>query len=83
MKKILLTGFEPFGSERINPAVEAMNRLKGRTLGQHVIVGLELPTVFGKSTDTLIAVMEEMGPDIVIGFGAAGGRSHGKRKSPF
>lgn len=75
MKKILLTGFEPFGGERINPAVEAMNRLKGRTLGQHVIVGLELPTVFGKSTDTLIAAMEEMGPDIVIGLGQAGGRA--------
>ncbi|GJM76692.1 hypothetical protein HMSSN036_89080 [Paenibacillus macerans] len=75
MKKILLTGFEPFGGERINPAVEAMNRLKGRTLGQHVIVGLELPTVFGKSTDTLIAAMEEMGPDIVIGLGQGGGRA--------
>ncbi|RRJ62647.1 pyroglutamyl-peptidase I [Paenibacillus oralis] len=75
MKKMLLTGFEPFGGERINPAVEAMNRLKGRTLGPYVIEGIELPTVFGKSTDTLIAAMEEMGPGIVICLGQAGGRA--------
>ncbi|MFD1177605.1 pyroglutamyl-peptidase I [Paenibacillus puldeungensis] len=74
MKKILLTGFEPFGGERINPAVLVMERLKERTVGPYMVEGLELPTVFGKSVDRLIEAVELIEPDVVICLGQAGGR---------
>ncbi|MDU0330883.1 pyroglutamyl-peptidase I [Paenibacillus sp. 3LSP] len=74
MKKLLLTGFEPFGGEPINPAVEAMRRLQGRVIGSFEIVGLELPTVFGQSTERLLAAVQQHEPAVVIALGQAGGR---------
>ncbi|MEG6590265.1 pyroglutamyl-peptidase I [Paenibacillus barengoltzii] len=74
MKKLLLTGFEPFGGEPINPAVEAMRRLQGRVIGSFEIVGLELPTVFGQSTERLLAAVQQHEPEVVIALGQAGGR---------
>lgn len=75
MKKVLLTGFEPFGGEQMNPAVLVMNRLKGRTIGPYMVEGLELPTVFGKSIDKLLEVVKAAEPDVVICLGQAGGRA--------
>ncbi|MDU4696799.1 MULTISPECIES: pyroglutamyl-peptidase I [Paenibacillus] len=74
MRKLLLTGFEPFGGEPINPAVEAVRRLQGRVIGSLEIVGLELPTVFGKSTERLLEGIKETEPEVVIALGQAGGR---------
>lgn len=74
MKKLLLTGFEPFGGEPINPAVEAMRRLQGWVIGSFEIVGLELPTVFGQSTERLLAAVQQHEPAVVIALGQAGGR---------
>ena len=47
MKKILITGFDPFGGEKINPAYEAVKLLPDQIAGAEVIK-LEVPTVFGK-----------------------------------
>ncbi|MGG6311396.1 pyroglutamyl-peptidase I [Paenibacillus macerans] len=75
MKKMLLTGFEPFDGERMNPAIEVVRRLQGRSVGRYAIEGLELPTVFGKSISRLVSAVEETAPDAVICLGQAGGRA--------
>ena len=41
--RILVTGFDPFGGEPVNPALEALNRLP-TTLGTHTIERRPLPT---------------------------------------
>ncbi len=74
MRKLLLTGFEPFGGESINPAVEAVHRLQGRVIGSYEVIGLELPTVFGQSMERLLSGIEETEPEVVIALGQAGGR---------
>ncbi|MDR7857515.1 pyroglutamyl-peptidase I [Tissierella sp.] len=71
--KVLVTGFEPFGGEEVNPALEAVKMLKDELLGAK-IVKLELPTVFGKSREILEIALEKEDPDIVICVGQAGGR---------
>ena len=72
--KILLTAFTPFDGERINPALEAVKLVKDR-IGNLLIVKLEVPTVFGKSIDTVRDAIEREKPDFVLSIGQAGGRA--------
>ena len=74
MKKLLLTAFTPFDGERINPALEAVKLVKDR-IGNLLIVKLEVPTVFGKSIDTVREAIEREKPDFVLSIGQAGGRA--------
>ena len=74
MKKLLLTAFTPFDGERINPALEAVKLVKDR-IGNLLIVKLEVPTVFGKSIDTVREAIERERPDFVLSIGQAGGRA--------
>lgn len=71
--KILLTGFEPFGGESVNPAWEAVRRL--RTPEGTELKKLCLPTVFGASGDLLCAALAEEKPDLVLCIGQAAGRA--------
>ncbi len=73
--KVLVTGFEPFGKEKINPALEAVKRMKDKIQGAEIIK-LEVPTVFNKSIKVLDKSIKEHTPDIVICVGQAGGRSN-------
>ena len=50
--KILVTAFDPFGGEKINPALEAVKQLEN-TIGEHTISKLEIPTVFHESKDVI------------------------------
>ena len=50
--KILITGFDPFGGENINPALEAVKKLPDTILG-HEVIKIEIPTVFGKSVEKI------------------------------
>lgn len=72
MKKILITGFEPFGGEKINPAWEAVKRLKDRTESRELIK-LEIPTSFQKAAALVLQKMKEIEADVVISVGQAGG----------
>lgn len=72
--KVLVTGFTPFGGEKINPAWEAVKQLPSEIAGAE-IVKLEIPTVFFKSGRALESGIKEHQPDIVICVGQAGGRS--------
>ncbi len=72
--KILITGFDPFGGELVNPAYEAIKLLPDE-IGGAQIVKMEVPTVFGKAGEVLKAGIEMHQPDAVICVGQAGGRS--------
>ena len=74
MVTALVTGFDAFGGETMNPALEAVRRLPAR-IDDIRIVTRELPTVFGRSRAVLRAAMLEIRPDIVLCVGQAGGRS--------
>lgn len=71
--KLLLTGFDPFGGEPINPAWEAV-KLVSDKIDDVEVVKLEVPTVFYKSIDTVAAAIEKEKPDAVLCIGQAGGR---------
>ena len=72
--KILVTGFDPFGGEKINPALETIKRLPDTILGAQIIK-LEIPTVVGKSLAKIAEAVEKENPDVVLSIGQAGGRS--------
>lgn len=71
--KVLITGFDPFGGEKINPALEAVMALPD-TIGNIEVIKLEIPTVFGKSLAAIHEAVVKHQPDIVISVGQAGGR---------
>ena len=71
--KVLVTGFDPFGGESINPAWEAVKVIKDEIAGAE-IVKMQIPTVVGKSIAKIHDKMAEINPDIVIAVGQAGGR---------
>ena len=71
--KILLTGFDPFGGESINPAWEAVKRVKAPAGAE--LIRLEVPTVFGRSITTVLTSMRLHRPDVVVCVGQAAGRS--------
>lgn len=72
--KILVTGFDPFGGEKINPAIEAVKRLPAR-IKDAEIIKLEIPTVFNKCAEVVRTAIEKEKPDYVLNIGQAGGRA--------
>ncbi|ONI47700.1 pyroglutamyl-peptidase I [Candidatus Epulonipiscium fishelsonii] len=71
--KVLLTGFDPFGGEKVNPASEAVMMVKDVIEGAEVIK-LVIPTVRHKSIEVIENAIIKHNPDIVISIGQAGGR---------
>ncbi len=72
--RILVTGFDPFGKEKINPAFEAVKLLPDTVAGAEIIK-LEIPTVFGKCEKLLSTWIKKEKPDAVLCVGQAGGRA--------
>lgn len=72
--KILVTGFDPFAGEPLNPSWEVARRLPGRVAGADV-VAVRLPTSFRGSTAALRAAVLAHEPDVVVSIGQAGGRA--------
>ncbi|MCX4268611.1 MAG: pyroglutamyl-peptidase I [Lachnospiraceae bacterium] len=72
--KILVTGFDPFGGETINPAIESVKRLPDEIAGAKIIK-LEIPTVCHKSLMVIDEAISEHNPDVVLSIGQAGGRA--------
>ncbi|MEM6050823.1 pyroglutamyl-peptidase I [Erwinia sp. P7711] len=75
MKTVLITAFEPFGGDQINPSWEAVSHLHERMLCGAKIVARQLPCAFGASLEALYAAIEEVEPEMVIAVGQAGGRT--------
>lgn len=73
MKKLLISGFDPFGGESINPSFEAV-RLLPDVIGEYELERIELPTVFGRAAEIMIEKIKQTRPDAVICVGQAGGR---------
>jgi pyroglutamyl-peptidase len=71
--KLLVSAFDPFGGDVVNPALEAVKLLPEK-IGAVEIVKVEIPTVFRKSIDRLVTAMEKEKPDAVLCVGQAGGR---------
>ena len=73
--RILLTGFDAFGGQTLNPSWLAVQRLHGRSIAGHKIVAAQLPTVFDQSLLVLRGLLKLHQPTLVICVGQAGGRS--------
>src|SRR5437868_8355919 len=72
--KALVTGFDAFGGDKVNPSSLAVRRLK-RRIGGLTIHTVELPTSYARSPIVLRGAIHEVQPDIVLGVGLAGGRA--------
>jgi pyroglutamyl-peptidase len=72
--KALVTGFDAFGGEAVNPSSLAVGRLKKR-VGGVVVHTAQLPTSYAQSVKVLLAAIGKTRPDIVLCVGQAGGRS--------
>ncbi len=73
MKKLLITGFDPFGGASVNPSWEAVKRLPDQ-VGDWQLIKLEIPTVFGLAAQTVLYTARQLQPDAIICVGQAGGR---------
>lgn len=73
-RKLLITGFNPFGGANINPAWEAVKLLPDR-IGDFTLCKLEIPTVFGLAAERVLEKAAEFQPDVILCIGQAGGRA--------
>lgn len=73
-RRLLITGFDPFGGEAINPAWEAVKLLPD-TIGDFELCKLQIPTVFGGAAAMVLAAAEGYHPHVILCIGQAGGRS--------
>ena len=71
---VLLTGFDAFGAEPVNPSGLVVQALHGQQLLGHALVGAVLPTVFHRSLNVLKELVREHQPVLVVCVGLAGGR---------
>jgi len=74
MKKLLLTGFEPFLDYTVNPTMKIVEELDGNVLGDYEIIGRIMPVDFSASGKMLLDFIAEENPDAVISLGLAAGR---------
>lgn len=72
---LLLTGFEPFGGETINPSWEVARRLDGEPIAGLRVVARQLPCRFGEAAEALRQALHACRPALVLALGQAGGRS--------
>ena len=73
MKNLLITGFEPFDGETVNPSLEAVLRLPD-VIGNYKLEKLTVPVVFGEGAEKIINAATKIRPDAVLCIGQAGGR---------
>lgn len=75
MRSVLITGFEPFGGEQVNPSAQVALALQGRVIGNHQVLSVVLPCVFGDALRELKKQLRTVKPVLVICLGQAAGRS--------
>lgn len=73
--KILITGFEPFGGDEINPTEKIVDALKDEKIENVEIFTKVLPVVFKKTDEILVGLLNEIKPEISLHLGLAAGRS--------
>lgn len=75
LPRILLTGFDAFGGDTVNPSWQAVQALHGRRIAGHQVVAASLPTVFEASLAELGRLLRLHRPALVLCVGQAGGRA--------
>lgn len=73
-RKLLITGFDPFGGASVNPAWQSV-RLLPDTIADFTVHKLEIPTVFEKAAVIVAAYAQQLQPDVILCIGQAGGRA--------
>lgn len=74
-KPVLITGFDPFGGDALNPSWLTAQALHGRIIAGHRVIAAQLPTVFGASLTVLRTLVRQHQPALVLCLGLAAGRS--------
>lgn len=74
MKKLLLTGFEPFLDFTLNPTMNVVEELDNAIIGEYQVIGRILPVDFAKAGGMILDLMEEIEPEAVVSLGLAAGR---------
>lgn len=72
--KFLITGFDPFDKETVNPAFEAVKKLPNK-IKDSEIIKIEIPTSFKRSEQAILEAIEKYSPDVILSVGQAGGRN--------
>lgn len=72
---ILLTGFEPFGTHKVNPSEEIARALDGRRFGEHVVRGVVLPVHHREAAAQMSALLQDVDPAAIVHVGLAEGRA--------
>jgi pyroglutamyl-peptidase len=72
---VLVTGFEPFDGESVNPSQAIVRALDGAAIAGHRVVGVSLPCEFGASAAALCEAIDRCQPTLVLALGQAGGRT--------
>jgi pyroglutamyl-peptidase len=71
--KLLITGFEPFGEDTVNPSYEVIRGISDKFKNDHIEI-MQVPVVFRQSVEVVVEKIDELNPDVVLMFGQAGGR---------
>jgi pyroglutamyl-peptidase len=71
---ILLTGFEAFGGERVNPSWQVAEKLDGRKFGNATVRAIRLPVNCQRAASEVVESITRLRPAAVLGLGLAGGR---------
>ncbi len=74
MKKLLLTGFEPFLDFSLNPTIKVVEELDDKIIGDYKVIGRILPVDFEKAGGMIIDLIKDLDPDAVVSLGLAAGR---------
>ena len=73
-RHLLITGFDPFGGESVNPSWLAVSKLPD-AIGNYTVHKMVIPTVFGKAAEKVLEKAVEIRPDLILCIGQAGGRN--------
>lgn len=72
--RVLVTGFEPFGGQSLNPSWEVTRALQGAVIAGAQVTAVQLPCVFAQALPALQQALTQHRPDIVLALGQAEGR---------
>ncbi len=75
MKKLLITGFDPFNGGQVNPSWETAAALPDR-VGEYELKKIQLPVIYGEAADLVLAEAKKWQPDVILCLGLAGGRGN-------
>jgi len=72
--RLLLTGFEPFDRDTVNPSWEVARALHGQAIDGVTVQAVRLPCVFGQALQVLQEALVQHRPCLVLSLGLAAGR---------